>query len=346
MKLSSSLGFFTGDPRQLTRHVQNLESAGVDRVWGGEAYGFDLATPLAYLAGQTSTIELMSGIFPVYSRTPALLASTAASLDALSEGRFVLGLGTSGPQVIEGWHGVPFERPLGRTRDTIEICRKVWSGDRVEHEGPTVQMPLADGHGLGLGKPLKFMGRLHRPDIPIVVASIGPKNVAMTAELADGWQPIHFVPDYFRRVWGDALDEGLAKRDPARGPLEIIVGGMVALGVGPHVDAARQEARSQIAFYVGGMGAKTKNFYNDLFRRYGWEDEAEQIQDRFLGGDRKGAEAAVPEKYLDLTVLSGDERRVRERLDVYRDAGVTHFDIRAAGDEPLATIEKVKAWID
>nr|XP_061811368.1 putative coenzyme F420-dependent oxidoreductase Rv3520c [Nerophis lumbriciformis] len=345
MKLSSSLGFFSGDPDQLTRHVQSLESAGVDRIWGGEAYGFDLATPLAYLAGQTTTIELMSGIFPVYSRTPALLAATAASIDALSQGRFVLGLGTSGPQVIEGWHGVPFEKPLGRTRDVIEICRKVWSGDRVEHDGRAVQMPLADG-GTGLGKPLKFMGRPYRADIPIVVAAIGPKNVAMTAELAEGWQPIHFVPDYFRRVWGDALDDGLAKRDPSLGPLEIIVGGMVALGEGPHVDAARDEARGQIAFYVGGMGAKTKNFYNDLFRRYGWEDEAEEIQNRFLSGDRQGAVAAVPEEYLDLTVLSGDERRVRERLDVYREAGVTHFDIRAAGDDTLGTIEKVKAWIE
>ena len=346
MKLSSSLGFFSGDPQQLTRHVQSLESAGVDRLWGGEAYGFDLATPLAYLAGQTTTIELMSGIFPVYSRTPALIAATAASIDALSQGRFVLGLGTSGPQVIEGWHGVPFDKPLGRTRDVIEICRKVWSGDRVEHTGRTVQMPLADGSGTGLGKPLKFMGRPHRTDIPIVVASIGPKNVAMTAELAQGWQPIHFVPDYFRRVWGEALDEGLAKRDASLGPLDIIVGGMVALGEGPHVDEARNKAREQIAFYVGGMGAKTKNFYNDLFRRYGWEDEAEAIQNRFLSGDRKGAVAAVPEEYLDLTVLSGDERRVRERLDVYRDAGVTHFDIRAAGDDALGTIEKVKAWIE
>lgn len=346
MKLSSSLGFFTGDPNELARHVRDLESAGVDRIWGGEAYGFDLATPLAFLAGQTSTVELMSGIFPVYSRTPSLIASTAASIDALSQGRFVLGLGTSGPQVIEGWHGVPFEKPLGRTRDVIEVCRKVWSGDRVTHDGRTMSLPLGDDAGTGLGKPLKFMGRMFRADIPIVVASIGPKNVAMTAELANGWQPIHFVPDFFRRVWGEALDEGMAKRDPSLGPLEITVGGKVALGNGPHVQAARDDARAQISFYVGGMGAKTKNFYNDLFRRYGWEEEAELIQERFLSGDRRGAEAAVPEEYLDLTVLSGDEGRVRERLEVYKEAGVTHFDISPAGEDRLSTIEKVKAWIE
>jgi len=346
MKLSSSLSFFQGDPDKFAQQVIDLESAGIDRVWGGEAYGFDLATPLAYLAAKTTTIELMSGIFPVYSRTPVLIASTAASLDALSKGRFVLGLGSSGPQVIEGWHGVPFEKPIGRTRDVIEICRKVWSGDRVEHEGRTTTLPLPEDQGTGFAKALKFMGRPIRADIPIVVAAIGPKNVAMTAEIATGWQPIHFVPDLFERVWGDALADGLAKRDPQLGPLEMIVGGKVALGEGPHVQAARDAARATISFYVGGMGAKGKNFYNDLFRRYGYEDEAEQIQNLFLSGDRRGAEAAVPEEYLDLTVLSGDEKTVRNRLDVYREAGVTHFDIDAYGEDRHATIETVKAWIE
>ncbi|MEM9748243.1 MAG: LLM class F420-dependent oxidoreductase [Actinomycetota bacterium] len=345
MKLSTTIGF-TGDPQALVRQVRDLEAAGIDRVWSGEIYGFDLTSTLAYLAGQTEHVELMTGIIPIYSRSPALIAQTAATIDALSGGRFVLGLGTSGPQVIEGWHGVPFSKPLGRTRDVIEICRKVWSGDRVVHEGSAVSLPLPEADGTGLGKPLKFMGRPLRQDIPIVVASIGPKNVELTAEVASCWQPIHFVPDRFRQVWGDALDAGQAKRDESLPPLEIMAGGRVALGDGPTVDAARHEARAHIAFYVGGMGAKSKNFYNDLFKRYGWEEEAETIQDLFLSGKRDQATAAVPDEYLDLSMLVGDEGKVRERLQVYRDVGVTHLDIQPTGDDPLGTIEKIKAWAE
>jgi len=315
-------------------------------VWGGEIYGFDLVSTLAFLAGQTERLELMTGILPVYSRSPALIAQTAATIDALSGGRFILGLGTSGPQVIEGWHGYPFEKPLGRTRDTIEICRKVWSGDKVTHEGRAFSLPLPEGEGTGLGKPLKFMNRMHRQDIPIVVASIGPKNVQLTAELANGWQPIHFVPDRFTQVWGESLEAGKAKRSPDLPPLDIIAGGVVALGDGPHVAEAREDARGHIAFYVGGMGAKSKNFYNDLFRRYGWEEEAEKIQDLFLSGKRAEATAAVPDEYLDLSMLCGDEGHVRERLQVYKDVGVTHLNISPTGENPLETIEKVKAWID
>ena len=254
MKLSTTISF-SGDPQRLVQQARDLEAAGIDMVWGGEIYGFDLVSTLAFLAGQTERLELMTGILPVYSRSPALIAQTAATIDALSGGRFILGLGTSGPQVIEGWHGYPFEKPLGRTRDTIEICRKVWSGDKVTHEGRAFSLPLPEGEGTGLGKPLKFMNRMHRQDIPIVVASIGPKNVQLTAELANGWQPIHFVPDRFTQVWGESLEARKAKRSPDLPPLDIIAGGVVALGDGPHVAEAREDARGHIAFYVGGMGA-------------------------------------------------------------------------------------------
>jgi len=345
MKLSTTIGF-DGDPQRLAARVRDLEASGIDRVWGGEVYGYDLVSVLAYLAGQTERVELMTGILPVYSRSPALIAQTAATIDALSDGRFVLGLGTSGPQVIEGWHGFPFDKPLARTRDTIEICRKVWSGGRVIHDGKAFSLPLPEGQGRGLGKPLKFMNRVLRPDIPIVVASIGPKNVELTAEVANGWQPIHFVPDRFEQVWGEALETGRAKRAPELGPLDIIAGGVVALGDGPHVDEAREAARANIAFYVGGMGAKSKNFYNDLFKRYGWVEEAEKIQDLFLSGKRAEATAAVPDEYLDLSMLCGDEPAVRERLALYKKIGVSHLNISPAGDEPLETIEKVKAWIE
>ncbi|MGF1597489.1 MAG: LLM class F420-dependent oxidoreductase [Acidimicrobiales bacterium] len=345
MKLSTTIGF-NGDPQRLAREAQNLEAAGVDLLWSGEIYGFDLTSTLAFLAAQTERVELMTGIIPVYSRTPALIAQTAATIDALSGGRFVLGLGTSGPQVIEGWHGVPFDKPLARTRDVIEICRKVWSGDKLTHEGRAVTLPLPADEGTGLGKPLKFMNKMLRQDIPIVVASIGPKNVALTAELADRWQPIHFVPDRFEQVWGEALAEGGAKRSPDLGPLEIIAGGPVAIGDGPEVTEAREAARAHIAFYVGGMGAKSKNFYNDLFKRYGWEEAAVKIQDLFLSGHRAEATAAVPDEYLDLATLCGPEGHVRERLEIYKEVGITHLNVEPQGADKLATIEKIKAWVD
>ncbi len=342
MKISTTIGF-GGDPQQLATQVRDLESAGVDLLWGAEIYGYDLVSTLAYVAAHTERAQLMTGIIPLYSRSPALIAQTAATLDALSGGRFVLGLGTSGPQVIEGWHGVPFAKPLARTRDTIEICRKVWSGDKVTHDGTAYQLPLADG-GTGLGKPLKFMNRPPAADIPIAIASIGPKNVELTAEIADIWQTVHFVPDRFEQVWGDSLAAGRAKRPADKAPLEIIAGGTVALGSGAHVDEAREAARGLIGFYVGGMGAKDKNFYNDLFKRYGWEREAEEIQDLFLSGKRAEAIAAVPDEYIDLSALCGDEGFVRERIQVFKDVGVTHLNVMPHGPDPLDPIEKVKAW--
>jgi F420-dependent oxidoreductase-like protein len=241
MKISTTIGF-NGNPQQLAAQARDLESAGVDLIWGAEIYGYDLVSTLGYLAGQTSTVQLMTGIIPLYSRSPALIAQTAATLAALSGDRFVLGLGTSGPQVIEGWHGVPFDKPLARTRDTIEICRKVWSGDKVEHHGASYDLPLAEG-GTGLGKPLRYMNRPPAKEIPIALATIGPKNVELTAEIADIWQTIHFVPDRFQQVWGDALAAGTAKRDPAKAPLEIIAGGTVELGSGPHIAESREAAR-------------------------------------------------------------------------------------------------------
>ncbi len=342
MQISTTIGF-GGDPQKLAQQARDLESAGVDLLWGAEIYGYDLVSTLGFLAGQTERVKLMTGIIPLYSRSPTLIAQTAATLDALSGGRFVLGLGSSGPQVIEGWHGVPFAKPIGRTRDTIEICRKVWSGEKVVHDGTTYQLPMTEG-GTGLGKPLKFMNKTPENDIPIALASIGPKNVELTAEVADLWQTIHFVPDRFEQVWGESLAAGKAKRDPERAPLQIIAGGMVALGDGPHIQEARDAARGLIGFYVGGMGAKTKNFYNDLFCRYGWEKEAEEIQDLFLSGKRMEAFGAVPDEYIDLSSLIGDEGYVRERLQVFKDVGVTHLNVQPIGPDPLGTIEKLKAW--
>ena len=349
MKISMALGAGASlDPTSLSRQVRDLESAGVDLVWGGEIYGFDLVSTLTFVAAHTEKMQIMTGILPIYSRSPALIAQTAMTIDTLSEGRFILGLGSSGPQVIEGWHGVPFKRPLGMTRDVIEICRKVWSGEKVEHEGRAVSLPLPEDEGTGLGKPLRLMCKPLRRDIPIAVASIGPKNVELTAELANVWQPIHFLPEMFNEVWGDALATGKAKRDPELGDLEIVAGGTVALGSGPVVESARKAVRDNVGFYVGGMGARDKNFYNDLFRRYGYEQEAKDIQDLFLSGQREEAFAAVPDDYIDRASLTGDEGRVRERIEVYKEVGVTYLniDIPSETEKPLEVIEKVKAWAE
>ncbi len=347
MKISMAIGAGASlDPKRLTQHVTDLEAAGVDMIWGGEIYGFDLVSTLAYVAAKTERIQLMTGILPIYSRSPAIIAQTAMTIDTLSEGRFILGLGTSGPQVIEGWHGVPFSKPMGRTRDVIEICRKVWSGDKVVHEGSAVSLPY-DG-GTGLGKPLKLMAKPHRRDIPIAVASIGPRNVEMTAELAEVWQPIHFLPEKFNDVWGDALAAGGAKRSDDLADLQIVAGGTVAMGSGPMVEGVRKGVRDNVGFYVGGMGARDKNFYNDLFKRYGYVDEAEKIQDLFLTGKRDEAFAAVPDDYVDRASLTGDPERVKERIEVYRSVGVSYLDITIPPEteNPLEVISQIKAWAE
>lgn len=345
MKISTTLGF-DGDPVSFARKAKELESAGVDLVWSGEIYGFDLTSALAFLAGQTTTLELMTGIIPIYSRTPALIAQTAATIDALSGGRFHLGLGSSGPQVIEGWHGVAFDRPLQRTREVIEICRKVWSRQPLVYDGKIIKLPLPPDQGTGLGKPLKLMVKPLRQDIPVWIAAIGPKNVELAAEVAHGWQPIHFVPDRFQQVWGEALKDGTAKRSADLPPLQIMAGGTVALGHGKEVTEARESTRAHVGFYVGGMGARDKNFYNELFQRYGWVDEAKEIQDLFLSGKREEAIAKVPDEYVDLATLAGDPGFVRERIAVYKEVGVSYLNINVVGEDPLKIFEQVKSWAE
>ena len=344
MKLSMSLSY-TGDPTQAAEEAAQLEKAGIDMVWVAELYSFDAVSILGYLAAKTETIELTSGILPIYSRTPTLTAMTAAGLDAVSGGRFNLGLGASGPQVIEGWHGVPYKKPLQATREVIEICRKVWRRERVEHDGEMYQLPLPPDQGTGLGKPLKLINHPVREDIPIWIASLGPKNVELTAELADGWLPVFFHPDRAKQVWGDDLAAGNRKRDESLGPLSISAGGSLAICDEDTAQKIRDGGRMMTALYVGGMGAKGKNFYNNIFRKYGYEEEAEQIQDLYLAGKKEEAMALVPQEFLDATALVGDEGYVRERVEVYRAAGVTQLQITPTGPNQLADIEKVKGWL-
>jgi F420-dependent oxidoreductase-like protein len=300
---------------------------------------------LGYLAAHTERVELASGILPIYSRTPTLTAMTAAGLDAVSGGRFVLGLGASGPQVIEGWHGVPYDKPLTRTREIIDICRQVWKREKVVYDGEAYTLPLPADQGTGLGKPLKIINHPVRADIPIYIASLGPKNVQMTAEVADGWLPVFFHPDK-ADIWQADLDIGTAARDPQLPPLEVVAGGTVAICDDDTAERLRDAARPMTALYVGGMGAKGRNFYNNVFQRYGYEEEAARIQELYLSGRKQEAEALVPDEFLEATALVGDAGRVRERIQAYKDAGVTRLTVRPAGEHPLQLLEQVKSWAE
>ena len=346
MKLSMTLNY-SGNPVDAAKTAADYERAGVDMIWVAELYSFDAVSILGYLAAKTERMQLASGILPIYSRTPALIASTAAGLDAVSQGRFVLGLGASGPQVIEGWHGVPYDKPLTRTREIIDICRIVWKRERLSYEGSAYTLPLPEDQGTGLGKPLKLINHPVREEIPILIASLGHKNVAMTAELADGWLPVFFHPEKARDVWGEDLDKGFAKRSSDLGPLDIVAGGTVAITDDKaQAQAIRDFGRPMTALYVGGMGSRDKNFYNNVFHRYGYEHEAEEIQRLYLDGKKDEAAALVPDEFLESTAMVGDEGWVKERIEAYRAAGVTHLSITPIGENPLEIIEKVKAWAE
>ena len=344
MKISMTITY-SDDPLKAVAHAQAMEKAGVDQAWVAEAYSFDAVSTLGFLAASTEKLELVSGILPIYSRTPTLIAMTAATIDSLSGGRFSLGLGASGPQVIEGWHGVAYNRPLGRTREVIEVCRKVWKRERLEHDGRNYQMPFMGEGSTGLGKPLKLINTPLREDIPIYIASIGEKNVELTAEIANGWIPVFFHPEKAHDAWGASLQAGKAKRDAALGELQIIAGGMAAITKTEEEAAEmRHFARPSAALYIGGMGAKSKNFYNTLFQRYGYEEEAELIQDLYLSGKKDEAAAAIPDEFLAATNLVGTEGFVKDRLAAFKEAGVTSLTLHPAGEDPLAIVSQIKEW--
>lgn len=343
MRLGYTINYTDGFTRAADQCIQ-LESAGLDVVWVAEAYGFDAPSHMGYLAAVTSSMEIGSGILQLYTRTPTLMAMTAAGVDSVSGGRCILGIGASGPQVIEGFHGVPYQRPVGRTRETIDVCRKVWRREVLRHQGRDYQIPLPDGHGTGLGKPLKMITHPVRQEIPIFVAALGEKNVEMAAELADGWLPILFYPEKAASVWGASLAAGYLLRGE-RGPLRISAGGMIGVvGSDAERDAILDLARPMVALYVGGMGARGKNFYNSLMRRYGYEEEAEEIQRLYLEGRKAEAAAAVPHEFLLHTHLVGDEPFVRSRLEAWAAAGVTDLNVMPVGGDPVRVVEQVKGW--
>ena len=312
---------YAGGFREAADEVAELERAGVDLIVVPEAYSFDAVSQLGFLAARTSTITLASGILQLYTRTPTLTAMTAAGLDYVTDGRFELGIGASGPQVIEGFHGVRYDAPLGRTRELVDICRMTWRREPVVHQGKHYRIPLPAEEGTGLGKPLKLINHPVRAHIPITIASLGPKSVEQTAEIADGWLPMFFHPERAAAVWGTALAAGTAKRPSELGALDVFAS--PALAITDRPEAVLPLVKPQLALYVGGMGARGKNFYNDLIASYGFEADARRIQDLYLEGRRDEAVAAVPDELVRAISLIGTASEVAERVAAFREAGVT-----------------------
>jgi F420-dependent oxidoreductase-like protein len=310
------LGFYMGyaqpgtNPLELLELAREAESLGYDSAWAAEAWGVDAITPLAWLGAQTTTLKLGTAIMQLPGRSPANAAMTAVTLDLLSGGRFLMGLGTSGPQVVEGWHGQEWGKPLGKTREYVQIVRSILRRERLEHHGEHYDIPVQGG--TGLGKPLKLMARPLRADIPIYLAAIGPKAVEQTFEIADGWLPIFWSPEKARTVFPvDRAREGF---DVAATAPAIVT---------DDVESARAMLKEYYSFYVGGMGARGKNFYNDLFTRYGYEAEAREIQDLFLDGKQREAAAKVPDAFVDEVALVGSVEQIRDRLPAWRESGAT-----------------------
>lgn len=342
MLLSTQLQY-GDDPINNAEAVVGLEKAGLDVVWVAEAYSYDAVSLMGYLAARTERVQIGSGILPIYSRTPTLTAMTAAGLDALSDGRMILGLGASGPQVIEGFHGVAYDKPIARTREIVDICRKVWRREKLINDG-LYKIPLPEGQGTGLGKPLKLINHPKRTDIPIWIAALGDKNVELTAEVAQGWLPHVLMPEKLRDVFGPAIDAGTAKRAPELGPLQITGGGILAIE-DDMISPARQLARSMNALYIGGMGARGKNFYNTVFRRQGYADDAKIVQDLYLDGKKDEAAAALPDEFIAQTSLIGPPGFVKERIAALREVGVTHLHVNPISSDPQKVLSQVKEWL-
>lgn len=311
MKIGLGINY-AGGFKEVVAEVADLEKAGLDIVFVPEAYSFDAISALGYLAAATERVELASGVLQLYTRTPTLTAMTAAGLDYVSDGRYILGLGASGPQVIEGFHGVPYDSPIGRTREVVEICRQVWRRERLAYQGKHYTIPLPEGQGTGLGKSLKLINHPVRERIPVLLAALGPKNVELAAEIAEGWQPIFYMPEKAKDVWGDALAAGYAKRDATLPPMDIYAG--PALAIGDNVEGMREFIKPHIALYIGGMGAKGKNFYHNVATKYGYGAEADRIQELYLAGDKDGAAKVVPDELVRDISLIGSREFVKERV--------------------------------
>jgi F420-dependent oxidoreductase-like protein len=334
---------YAGGFAETVSELADYEKAGLDIVFVPEAYSYDAVSQLGYVAARTERLQLASGIMQLYTRTPTLTAMTAAGLDYVSGGRFNLGIGVSGPQVIEGWHGVPYDAPIARTRETIEICRAVWRRERLVHDGKHYQIPLPADRGTGLGKALKLINHPVRDRIPIILAAVGPKNTALAAELAEGWQPIFYFPEKAAGIWGAALAAGRAKRDPSLPVLDVIA--QASLAIGDDVADLVDFGRSVLALYIGGMGARGQNFYTKLASDYGYTDEAIAIQDAYLAGRKGEAAALVPRSLLEGISLIGPRSHIAERVAALKESGVTTLNIQPMApthEDRVRLVEQIK----
>ena len=342
MRLGVNIGYVTGPADEHVQLAVEAERLGYDVAWAAEAYGSDAPTLLSYIAAKTERIGVGSAIMQIPARTPAMTAMTAATLDLLSHGRFRLGLGVSGPQVSEGWHGVRFDKPLGRTREYVDVVRMALARQQVAYDGEHHTLPLPDGPG----KALKLMIRPERERVPVYLAAVGPKNLELTGEIADGWLAIFFAPEHA----GVSLDPLRAGLDRAgRDAKAVDICATVPVVVGDDVDACAEPLRGYTALYVGGMGSRKQNFYNALARRMGFEEAAQEIQDRYLDKQHREAMAAVPFELVDRTSLIGPPARITDRLHAYADAGVTTLAVTAAAathDERVATLRTVADALD
>lgn len=339
MKIGTQLPSATNFSAALS-DVVAYEQAGLDIAWVGESYGFDAVSAMGALAVATKRVLIGSSVMGLYSRTPAMTAMSIAGVDALSGGRAMLGLGASGPQVVEGWHGVPFNAPLSRTREVVDICRQIWRRERLQHDGRYYRIPLPKTEGMGLGKPLMLIKRPERDRVPIFLAALGTKNVALAAEIADGWMPAFVWPEKIKHVWGESIDAGMARRNEDLGPLDVVATAYLAIGdeCAPLVDVQRPH----VSHYIGGMGARSTNFYNDVVCRYGFEKEASLIQDLYLDGRKQEAAAAVPAELLDHISVVGTLTHAEARIRAYHDAGVTILNVYPIGDSTEERAEQVR----
>ncbi len=338
LELGLNLGYWGRRPALDMELVKAAEASGYSTVWAAESWGSDVVTVLAWVGAQTSTIKLGAGIMQMPARSPAMTAMTAVTLSELSGGRFLLGLGLSGPQVAEGWHGEAYGKPLGKTREYVSIVRQIMAREApLEHDGAHYQIPYRGKDASGLGIPLKLITHPTH-EIPIFLASIGPKNVALTAEIADGWLPIFYSPEY--TGFKEALEQGFAAADPARRG-KLVVAPAVQAAVNEDFTAARNAMRPSLALYIGGMGAKGKNFYNDLACRYGFEEAATTIQDLYLGGNQMAAVAAVPDELVDAVCLAGPRGHIAERLSAWEESGVDMLNISSTDMETVMTIAEL-----
>jgi F420-dependent oxidoreductase-like protein len=332
MRLGLSMGYAPPgtNPVELIELAVEAERLGYDSAWAAEAWGTDAVTVLSWLGARTTTLKLGAGIMQIPARTPGMTAMTAATLDLMSGGRFLLGLGTSGPQVAEGWHGVPFGKPVPRTREYVEIVRAMLRREAVAYDGDYYELPYRGEDASGLGIPLKLMLRPLRSEIPIYLAAIGPRNVALAFEIADGWLPVWLSPYRLRELYGERLRDGF----------DVAAFG-VPLVLTDDVEGGREFVKHQLALYVGGMGARGRNFYNDLVSRYGYEDAARRIQDLYLDGKKLEAAAAVPDELVDEVALVGPRERLAERLDAWRESGVTTLLVQTQDPKALRVLAEL-----